>query len=363
MIARDLLAAFALTRGALVAIAVLSAATIPYGIACAPCDLSSVPILNALGRWDAGFYLSIARDGYSFEPDARSNVAFAPLLPLLMRTLAAAVGRSDDDALLAAGILVSNVALVLAIVALAELGRDETDAPSAKRAAFYLLVFPTTIFLSTVYPASLFIAAGAGSLVAARRGRWWWAGAFAALGALARPFGAVLVVPLAVEWALGGRAIRRWDALALGIPLVAFAGWAAYLYRLSGDPLLFLTAQRAFGRRAAPPWEGIQGLFDPAQYGSPWIVLATFAAMAALVALSWRSLRPATATCATVLLLATASSGTLTSFPRYALEIFPAFLVLGALGRDRRLHLAYVCAATVLAALLTAMFAAWYWIG
>jgi hypothetical protein len=363
MIPRDLIVSFALTRAIVLTVALLAASTIPYGIACDPCDLSTAPVLNALSRWDAGFYLSIARDGYSFEPGARSNVAFAPLLPMLMRALAGITGRSDDDALLAAGILVSNVALILGLAALAELGRRELDAAAGRRAALYLLVFPTTVILSTVYPASLFIAAGAGSLLAATRGRWWWAGGLAALGALARPFGVILVAPLVVERVLQGRRTRGVDAVALALPLVAFAAWVLYLYRLSGDPFAFVTAQQEFGRRAATPWEGIQGLFDPSRYGSPWIVLASFVVMVALVALSWRTLRPSSATCATVLLLATASSGTLTSFPRYALEIFPAFLVLGALGGRRAVHVLYLVAASALAALLTAMFAAWYWIG
>jgi hypothetical protein len=65
----------------------------------------------------------------------------------------------------------------------------------------------------------------------------------------------------------------------------------------------------------------------------------------------------------TVLVVAALSSGTVTSFPRYALAIFPAFLALGALGRRRGVHLGYLAGATALAVTLTAMFASWFWIG
>ena len=86
---------FAITRAALLAVALLAASMLPAGVQCRPCDLSSVPSLNALSRWDGEGYLSVARDGYVVEPGVRSNLAFSPLLPTLMRGGAALVGRSE----------------------------------------------------------------------------------------------------------------------------------------------------------------------------------------------------------------------------------------------------------------------------
>lgn len=368
MTLREVLAPFVLTRALLIGIAVLAAISIPYGVACRPCDLSEVPVLNALGRWDAEAYVRIAREGYvpAASASEHSTAAFTPLLPLLMRGLAAVAGRSDDDALLAAGILATNAALLVGLVFLVRLGRmelDARDAGSARRAALYLLVFPTSILLSAAYAESLFLAFGVASLVEARAGRWWLAGALGALAALSRVFGLALVVPLAVERVLQHRQGRRVgiDVLAVIAPLLGFAGWQAYVVSVGGP--LYLEAETAFGRRAAAPWDALTGLFDPAQYGQPWIVLTTLVLMTVLVALSWRVLHPTTAACGTALLLAAASSGTLTSFPRYALAMFPAFLVLGWLGRHRAIHVAYLALATLLAVVLTAMWAAWYWIG
>ena len=363
---RDVVAPFVATRAALLAVALTAVALIAPGRTwCAPhCVLSSVPLLNALTRWDGGAYLSVARDGYSFPPDAQSNVAFAPLLPLLMRGLAQLTGRTDDDALIAAGLVVVNLALLVALVYLVALGRSEVGDAGARRAALYLLVFPTTVFLSALYGESLFLAGACGAMVEARHGRWWRAGALGALGALARPFGFVMAVPLAVEMFLarkGGR-IRRVDALAATLPVVALAAWQAYLWRLFGDPFVYLAAQRTFEREPATPIGAIADLFDPRVYGDPWLVAGSVIGMTALVALSWRLLRPSTATAGTVLLVATASSGTLVSFPRYALALFPAFLVLGALGAHRGVHLGYLIAAGILGVLLTAMFASWYWV-
>lgn len=363
-ILRDVVLPFALTRAALVAVALLAATSVPFGAACQPCDLSPHPWLNALSRWDGEAYLSIARDGYSFEPGTRSNVAFAPLLPMLMRGLAALAGRADDDSLLIAGFIVVNAALLIGLVYLVALGRMELDEEAARRAVLYLLVFPTTVFLTALYPESLFLALAIASVFEARRGRWWSAGALAALGSLARPFGVVLVIPLALERILQRRSGRRPgpELVALAMPFAAFLGWQAYLDRISGDPLLFLTAQQAYGRRPSPPWEGVLDLFDPSVYGDPWLVLGVLGAATALVIGSWRLLRPSTAACGTAIFLVTLSSGTLTSFPRYALALFPGFLVLGLLGRHRAIHVGYLAVASLLSALLTAMFAAWYWV-
>ena len=52
----------------------------PRGEASLGKNLSLVPWVG----WDAGWYLSIVEHGYSFDPHGPSNVAFFPLLPLLI---------------------------------------------------------------------------------------------------------------------------------------------------------------------------------------------------------------------------------------------------------------------------------------
>ncbi len=336
----------------------------PFGAACQPCDLSPHPWLNALSRWDGEAYLSIARDGYSFEPGTRSNVAFAPLLPMLMRGLAALAGRADNESLLLAGLVVANTALLVALAYLVALGRSELDEASSRRAALYLLLFPTTVFLSALYAESLFLALALAAVFEARHGHWWRAGILGALGALARPFGVLILIPLLFEQIEQHRRGSRVgvQALALGLAPVAFLAWQLHLYRLTGDPLAFLAAQEAYRRAPNTPWAGFLDLFDPAVYGNPWLVLFILAAATALVVASWRVLPRSLAAYGSAMLLATASSGTLVSFPRYALALFPMFLVLGALGRYPAVHIPYVLLATVSATLLTAMFAAWYWV-
>src|SRR5262249_14994282 len=135
--------------------------------------------------------------------------------------------------------------------------RLDFDQRTAARAALYLLAFPTSLFLSAVYPESLWLLLSVGAFWSARRGRWWLAGLLGGLGAVARPLGVFLVAPLALEY-LAQRGYRpgavRADALALGLIPLAFAGWAAYLYRLSGNPWLFHDAHAGWRQALGSPW-------------------------------------------------------------------------------------------------------------
>jgi hypothetical protein len=277
-----------------------------------------------------------------------------------MRAFGTLAGASDD-AYLAAGVLISNVALALAAVLLARLVALDHGRSIAIASIGLLLVFPTTVFLSAVYAESLFLLCAVAALYLARTERWPAAGMMGALAALARPFGVLLVVPLTVELALRRR-VSAAGLLGIALPLVAFAGWMLVLWRMTGDPLAFFTAQAAYRRGAAAPVGAITDLFDPAVYGDPYFIIGFGGVIAILVALSWRSLRASLAAYATVFFAAALSSGTLTSLMRYALAIFPVFVTLAVLPSPwfRRI---YIVTAATSAVLFTAMFALWYWIG
>jgi hypothetical protein len=54
--------------------------------------------------------------------------------------------------------------------------------------------------------------------------------------------------------------------------------------------------------------------------------------------------------------------GTFDSVPRYVLVIFPIFIALALLGKNRAFHQAYILIASGLAALLMVRFALWQWV-
>lgn len=352
----------AISRAILAAAALAGTASLPVlEERCLGCRPSGVAWLDAFARWDGRWYVSVAETGYGTGPDLQSNLAFFPLYPAAMRILAAPFG-ADRAALVAAGIAVSLVALLVALAYLVRLARLDVDQASARRAVLYLLVYPTTILLTAVYAESMYVALAVGAFWNARQGRWPLAGVLSGLAALTRPFGVVVSAALAVEMATRGTGGRGapWAWLALG-PL-ALAGWATYLFALTGHPLAFLEAHGAWSVRPGNALGAVGDLFDPRVYGFPWAVAALLVLMTALAFYAWR-IRPSYGVYCVLMLAAMASPGTLTSSMRHELGIFPAFVALGAIGARPLVHRAYVAVAGTMAVIFAVMFALSYWIG
>ena len=91
-----------------------------------------------------------------------SRTAFFPLFPTLTRMVAELQGRTDRPGLFVAAIIVANVCLVIATMVLAAVVRLDLSPDDARRSLWYLLAFPTSLFLSAGYSESLFLAPDAG---------------------------------------------------------------------------------------------------------------------------------------------------------------------------------------------------------
>ena len=329
---------------------------------------SSQPLINAWARWDAMWYLSIVQDGYSYTPGLQSNVAFAPLLPVLMKLGGYLIGRSDPTGWLVAGLIVFNLALLVGLAYLYRLICLDFDRSIAQRTIFYLLIFPTSFFLSSVYAESLFLALTVAAFYHARRQQWWVAGLLGAAATLARPHGILLVVPLGFEYLAQSRFQPRrprpallWLAL---LPAV-FAGWIVYLSKRTGDPLSFLRAQTAWGRSLTTPWQTLENFFSgPVELGSQFhspLDLGFTLVFLVLVVAAWWLVRPSYALFANTFFLLLVSAGILMSLMRLGLVLFPAFIVLGVAGqRYAFIDRAYFVTALALAIVLMVLFAAGY---
>ena len=354
---RAVLAPFVLTRILTAVVALASVSLFSTPTTCPDvCHPSTNPLLDAATRWDAKAYVDIAHDGYGAVP---ANNAYFPLYPLLIRVLATLFGGSTDAYLLA-GVLISNLALLVALAYLAALVAIDHDAAAGTRAALYLLVFPTSVFLAVVYPESLLIALSIGAVFHARRGEWLPATVLGALAALTRPFiGAAVALPIAIE--AYRRSGPRAAIATAAPPAVALIAWLVVLWRVTGDPKAILTAEANWGVGPSLPFEAFTDLFDPKVYGFPYFVLGFTLFMGALVLFSWRFLRPSLAGYATVVFLISVATGSLTSSPRYYLAVFPAFIVLALVARGWTGR-AYVAVGAAISVVFTAMYALWYWV-
>lgn len=238
-------------------------------------------LVDIWGRWDTGYYLSIAAHGYAGRGGhggaLPSTIAFGPLYPGLTWLCHAISGLGY----LTSGQLVSTIATVIAIRGLMALAGLSGLERVADHAAIVLVAFPTAFFLLADYPDSVALALVTWSLVAARRRRWLPAGVAAALAFFSVYFLFVLVPALVVEaWVstrrhgvgaahrrsadgrrrwheVGVRTLRRaaWPGAAVCVPaLAALGSWMGFCAAHYHDALAFEHVQVQWGRHLAAPW-------------------------------------------------------------------------------------------------------------
>jgi len=344
----------------------------PYGTRSFTLPFERQKFAEIFAAWDSGWYFDIASRGYYFNADGQSSIAFFPLYPMLMRAVAWPFGGTDR-AIWMAGIVVSSAAFVLALLAVHRLTQQLFgDREVARRAVLYLALFPFSLFFTRVYAESIFLLTSVLAVSRAYDGRWWRAGLWAALATLARPNGILIGLPL-VLMALGGRPEARVLALRfvalLPVPF-AMAGYCAYVYTLSGDPLGWLSAQAQWGYSLGHrPWQQLVQLIDQLlKYGlydyffvSPLAAYRLFHGAAALTFLAltpaiFKRLGAPMGAYVLVSLLIPLTGNALEGIGRYAAVLFPAFMVVGSFTSPR-VHEAILVASALFLALFVCLFA------
>ena len=167
---------FLLSRWAFLLGATLGSLIIPEAIAePARVDLGGPVVLSALWRWDAVHYHTIAVDGYAWP----GLTAFFPVFPLLIRAVGwlLALGQTPSSwSVLAAGILIPQLATLAGLAAVFALVRERLGREGATRAVVLAALFPFAFIYVTPHTEALFLAFSAGAFLLARRDRWWGQG-------------------------------------------------------------------------------------------------------------------------------------------------------------------------------------------
>ena len=337
---------------------------------------------SAWERWDALWFLRIAIGGYE---DSDLSAAFFPLYPLLVRGVSLAVGAQP----LAAALLVSNVAFLGALVVVFELTRDVFGRPIAKRAVLYMAIFPTAYFFIAPYTESLFLLLTAGAFLAARRGRWEWAGLCGALAAGTRSLGLILVLPLVVQAILQWRERRAATAsedarfrpdrglvIALAWSSFVVVGTVSYLFfwqRFNGDWFTPINDQNGWLREFSFPWtsylRGTQeafrfiGQYAGGYHQIDWIFVTV--ALGILVWLFRKIALPYWLYGALSLLVPMSfifGGRPFMSMPRFILPIFPVFWGLALLAERFRVHDLIVAVSAAGLGIMTVLFVNWYFV-
>jgi hypothetical protein len=309
------------------------------------------PFWDAFARHDSGWYFDIARKGYDASAavaGGRANIAFAPVYPLLMRYVGRLFGRSPGDLYLG-GIVVSWVSFVLAMVVLYRLAALDLPRRRAERAVLLTAIFPFSFFFGAVYTESTFLLFTLLSFYGFRTQRWALGGLAGAVATATRVTGIMMWPALAwIAWRSAkptGRD-RALAAAALVVASLGFVGYCAYIYDLTGQPLLWATALTRWGSGYHPggaPWTApvalVQRLLthpyaflasEPmALYDTLYGVTALL--FAAAIPFVWRRLGAAYGLFMLLNLYLPLSSGAFEGLGRYCSVLFPAFIWLASI--------------------------------
>lgn len=338
----DLALLFVTTRVALIVIG-LSARGIFPGPVNHPQPLgvgkiySRFPFLDLWGQWDSSWYLSIAVHGYRPGPiDGRfANYGFFPLFPLLSRVVGWLFGSAFFG-----GLVVSNVAFLVACVFLYRLVTLDDDSDTARRAVKYLFVAPTAFLFSAMMSESLFLALAVMCFYFARRRRWWVVAALGFLVALTRVPGVLLAAPLAwIYFQQRGWSIRRIrpDVAALAFLPLGLACFMWFDWHLNGDPLAFVHIQTtAWGHSLENPlsalWRLITGDDVFARFAA-WYSIVVLVLI--LVFLKKLGVAYSVLALSSVLVPLSSGGGPWGAMPRYTLVIFPLYIVAARVTKGR----------------------------
>lgn len=359
------IAAFLLGRGGLLAIVLAARAWVPERVPNDNRDFVAFPthpLWDSFCRWDSGWYDRVARRGY-FLQEGQSDVAFFPAFPYLSRWLSYGLGSH-----FAAGLVISNVSLLVGLCFLHELAEGYVGAEGARRAVWLVLVYPATIFYSAYYTEGLFLFATAASFVFYERGRLLPASLFGSLAALTRLTG-IFLFPALLVGALchHGWRVRRVPPCALWLLLIpgAFGVFALVMAHDVGDPWAFLRAWPHWGRSVTEPVATI--LLAVKSLGSADFIdvldLGAALGLLAVVLVALRKLDLAYAVFALLSVAPPLCSGSLRSVERYSASVLPVFLVLALVTRRRGVARVVFAMSALLMVVQTALFVSWRWAG
>jgi hypothetical protein len=356
----------------------------------------SDPFLNGHVAWDSEYYLAIALDGYdsqrvqaipgnfSFSQYQLCKIpgddcyslsnAFFPVYSMLTRLLAfplkvfnlSEIGRET-----LAAVLVSLLATLGAMFSLYSICRRDLGEEGGVRAAFYLLIFPSSFFLAQVYSEAVFLGFVFAALAFICARKWFWAALFAALAVWTRPGGAILGLPFMVIWLTD----RTWQQgfktallkmLAVFSPVISYAVW-----RLT--PLahkFFIVETHYFGRgllalqKTEVVWRAAWNSLLHGSLQTRFYYGLEFAAILFAVAtcLFLIRRRPELAFFGLAIVLFAFTSGTAQGMVRYVLAAPPLFYVTARWGKSQAFDRVWSLACILLMGLELTLFTFDFWV-
>ena len=219
---------------------------------------SASPFWDTFARYDTGYFEKIAWGGYAPLEGGRSNIAYFPVYPMLMRFVGQLFGRRQSTFYIS-GIAVSWVCFIAAMVALYYLARLDLPRRRAERAVLLAAVFPFAFFYGVAYSESTFLLFTVLAFYFFRRERYIAGGVCGGIATATRVPGIFMVPALAwiafdqVRRGQRSGGVRAWGGVILASS--GFLAYCAYIYFLTGNPLEWAATLQRWGYYpGGAPW-------------------------------------------------------------------------------------------------------------
>lgn len=219
-------------------------------------DFGRSQIITALANFDGIHYLLIARRGNYQQWEQ----AYFPLYPLLIRVVNVVFQNELISAL-----VISNISFLIGLFVLMKylkLISNNNKYPSIS-VLLFLLAFPTSFFFGAAYTEGLFFLLFILTLYFLKKDQYLPTGFLALLAAMTRLIGVFLVIPITLHLIQKVRFVTKnfrlnlkyilfslfnpkYFSLVLS-PVFGLGLYCLYLWKTTGDPLMFLTSQPLFG--------------------------------------------------------------------------------------------------------------------
>ncbi len=325
-------------------------------------------------NFDGVLYLENAAGSLLAEP------RFLPLFPLLIKLFSLRwLVATPLSVQAGVGLVITHVAFGLSLIWLYQLLKLDYPELVAKRALWFLVLFPTSFFLVALYGESIFLALVLGAFLSARHKQWWLSFACVGLASVTRLPGILLLIPIAWEWWVSNRTSQKPQfnfekLLPLAVAVLPLILLVVANFQTFGDPLKFVHAQGelANGRSTSALvfplivfWRYLNILTSLSpQIFEWWIALLELGSgllAVAVVYFSWKlKLRASYQLYSLAMMALPFLSGTLSGFPRYVVIVFPLFLLLAHVPKNWGRLVLISCA--ILQMLLVALFTRGYFV-
>jgi hypothetical protein len=291
-------------------------------------------------NFDGLNYLNLAKNGYE-NLHSQSQYAFFPVYPYLIRAF------SFLGSYLTSALVISHLSFILGLYIFYKLILLDFKEEIAKKTCLLLLIFPTSFFFGSVNSESLFFLLAVSVFYLARKKLFLPAALVALVISATRFVGIFLWPVLLIElYQSNKNDIKKLlsdpRSILMLLPPLGLLSFMRFQFLHTGNWISFITSQPSFGAnrvvnklillhqvfyRYFRMLTSLSPFADPIYFTVALELIITILFLV-LVFYTFKKSRLSYAVFALLSVLVPTLTGTFSSIPRYALTIFPAFIVL-----------------------------------